>query len=139
MDLIQVYVDSLVEDVKKQILVTTKFVEVTQENTDEIGFDWLLGGFNMPGSNSAFASGGTTGNSARPTTRSFHLGRMSQSGRAALTNGLRCGSAAIQTNAIDGLLSAAGAATGIAGVTNGVFADRRCVHRPAVPSRSTRP
>lgn len=116
-DLIQVFVDSIRDNVKKQILVTTKFVEVTQENTDEVGFDWLLGGFNIPGSKGAFGSGGLSG--ADATNYPFTPpGSDVPVGGTALTGGLRSGSAAIQTNAIDGLLNAVSNTTG---VTPGVF------------------
>ena len=131
MDLIQTYVDSLQENVKKQILVTTKFVEVTQENTDEIGFDWLLGGFNIPGSSGAFGGGGTSGNQIGTAADSSNYtftppGSDIPVGQFPLTAGNRSGSTAIQTNAIDGLLSqveqATSVAPGIFGVA-GVFTD----------------
>ena len=44
----------------KQIKITTKFIEITQENNDELSFDWLITPFVPPG-NSVFAGGGTTG------------------------------------------------------------------------------
>jgi general secretion pathway protein D len=39
----------------------TKFVEISQENTDELGFDWIISPFGIT-SNSSFLSGGTAGN-----------------------------------------------------------------------------
>jgi general secretion pathway protein D len=131
MDLIQTYVDSIIGNVKKQILVTTKFVEVTQENNDELGFDWLLGAFNIPGSKGAFGAGGTVGNQSG---EGFEQGSFPFTppgsdipvGQNPLTAGLRSGSSAIQNNAIDGLLSqvvqTTTVAPGIFGVA-GVFTD----------------
>jgi len=47
----------------RQIKMLTKFVEITQENTDELGFDWIISPFGIT-SNSNFLSGGTIGNSS---------------------------------------------------------------------------
>ncbi|HEY3664063.1 MAG TPA: type II and III secretion system protein, partial [Chthoniobacterales bacterium] len=58
-------VDALVEQANvsgpKQVEIEAKFVEITQNNLKELGFDWLLGQFNVPGSNRVFAGGGTSG------------------------------------------------------------------------------
>lgn len=64
LDLVETFVDSLKDKAPKLIYITTKFVEVSQKNIDELGFDWLLGPFNIPGSNRTFGTGGTVGNSA---------------------------------------------------------------------------
>ena len=45
-------VDALVEQAvsgPKQVEIESKFVEITQNNLKELGFDWLLGPFNLPG------------------------------------------------------------------------------------------
>ena len=46
-------VDALVEQANvsgpKQVEIEAKFVEITQNNLKELGFDWLLGQFNIPG------------------------------------------------------------------------------------------
>ena len=62
MELIEVLVEELLKAVSNQVYITTKFVEITQTNTDELGFDWLLGQFNAPGSNRIFGGGGSVGN-----------------------------------------------------------------------------
>ncbi len=58
-------VDALVEQANvsgpKQVEIEAKFVEITQNNLKELGFDWLLGQFNVPGSNRVFGGGGTSG------------------------------------------------------------------------------
>ena len=48
----------------------TKFVEISQENSDELGFDWIISPFGIT-SNSSFLSGGTLGNSAGRTAADF--------------------------------------------------------------------
>ena len=54
-------VDAIVEQANisgpKQVEIESKFVEITQTNLKELGFDWLLGQFNVPGSNRVFGSG----------------------------------------------------------------------------------
>ncbi len=59
-------VDMLVEQAAnvspKQALISVKWIEINQTNLEELGFDWLLGAFNVPGSNAVFGSGGTNGN-----------------------------------------------------------------------------
>jgi len=67
-------IEALVEDIRnrkpKQIKILTKFVEIKQENTDELGFDWIISPFGITG-NSMFASGGTIGNGAPRTVADF--------------------------------------------------------------------
>ena len=57
-------VDALVEQANvagpKQVEIEAKFVEITQNNLKELGFDWLLGQFNV-GHQGVFGSGGTSG------------------------------------------------------------------------------
>lgn len=59
-------VDTLVEEVSsaapKQIEIQVRLLEINQTRLQELGFDWLLGQFNVPGSDAVFASGGTSGN-----------------------------------------------------------------------------
>jgi general secretion pathway protein D len=59
LDLVEAYVESITKLAPKMVVITSKFVEVTQKNTEELGFDWLLGGINTGGV--AFG-GGSTGN-----------------------------------------------------------------------------
>src|SRR6266487_2028506 len=57
-------VDALVEQATvagpKQVEIESKFIEITQNNLKELGFDWLLGPFNI-GNHKVFGSGGTAG------------------------------------------------------------------------------
>jgi general secretion pathway protein D len=114
LDLVEQFVDSTIGNIPKQIYITTKFVEVTQKNTDELGFDWLLGAFNVPGSDGVFGSGGTYGGvaakSAGGETAVFpgsgvYPNSQVLIGQNPVTGGLRSGSYAISPDSIDGLIA----------------------------------
>lgn len=60
LDLVEAYVESTTKSAPKMVVITSKFVEVTQKNTEELGFDWLLGSVGMNGNN-VFLGGGATG------------------------------------------------------------------------------
>jgi len=70
-------VDQLVEDIlggtPKMIKIVTKFVEVSQENNDELSFDWIVTPFGLGGvvSEELFAGGGTQGNGQIRTGADF--------------------------------------------------------------------
>ncbi len=126
LDAVENFVETLLKKVPQQIYITTKFVEISQRNTDELGFDWLLGQFNIPGSKGAFGGGGPAngGNSLNgpqvAANYPFLLpGVGSPIGSFPVTAANRSGSAAITPNAIDGLLSGATLSTA---PTPGVFA-----------------
>jgi general secretion pathway protein D len=133
-------VDALVEQasvaIPKQVEIESKFVEITQNNLKELGFDWLLGPFNI-GNHKVFGSGGTSGLTSGPGVGSdpnFPLsqnavngnGNTLSSGQFPVTSGNRSGNMAISANAIDALLfptlGASTAAPGIFGLA-GVFTD----------------
>jgi general secretion pathway protein D len=112
LDLIESLVDAAMGEQPTQVEIEAKFVEVSQDNLKELGFDWALGPFSIPGSDAVFGSGGTpigTGSSAYPfidpTTGTVV-------GTDSVTSGLRTGSQAISANSIDAVIAgAAGAAT----------------------------
>lgn len=109
LDQVELLVEEASRKVPQQIYITTKFVEVSQKNTDEVGFDWLLGGFGI-GSNRVFGSGGTLGNSANGSDLSADFpftvpGGTTPIGSSPVTRGNRSGNAAITPDSIDGLLS----------------------------------
>jgi general secretion pathway protein D len=98
-----------------QVDIEAKFVEITQNNMKELGFDWLLGRFNV-NQGGVFAGGGTPGTSPAlvgtdytfnqpaftdKTGRQFAQGPV---GNNPVTAGNRSGSNAISANAIDALL-----------------------------------
>jgi general secretion pathway protein D len=111
-----------------QVEIESKFVEITQNNLKELGFDWLLGQANIPGNQNVFFSGGTAG-SAPPIANAnypFITPNNLPVGGNPLTSGLRSGLNAISSNAIDALLFGTPGATsmspGIAALA-GVFTD----------------
>ena len=122
----------------KQVKITTKFVEISQENNDELGFDWIVNPFGL--SNTVFGSGGTRGNQGGRTGGDFinPINGTSIDGIPAgdtkftdngVSNGLRSGDQAINRNSIDAILNnptrtaqRANVAPGIAALT-GLFSD----------------
>jgi general secretion pathway protein D len=60
LDKIEQLVDSIIVKQPKQVKITTKFVEITQENNDELGFDWIISPFSI--GTDMFGAGGTIGN-----------------------------------------------------------------------------
>jgi len=118
MDAVEAYVESQSTRTPKQVYVTTKFVEVTQKNTDELGFDWLLGPFTVPGSQSIWGSGGAVSTSSTSSASSYPFSSPATGdiGANAVTSGLRSGSGAVSSDGIDSLLSGA---TSVAGSSTG--------------------
>lgn len=102
LDLVESFVDSIIGQVTKQVYITSKFVEVTQKNTDELGFDWLLGGTG----GEVEVAGGTTGNSGVRSSYSGNLGDLVTAGTLSpVTRGLRSGGKAIRGDSIDSLFN----------------------------------
>jgi general secretion pathway protein D len=139
-------IDQLVEAdtiTPTQIEIESKFVEISQNNIKELGFDWLLGQFALPfgtgvyggGGNSAFGSslngsasnsdGSAITNSAypfqSPGSNGVPVGASSTTA-GSITGGNRSGGTAISANAVDGLLfgNPVGAAPGVLALA-GVF------------------
>lgn len=124
-------VDALVEQASvsgpKQVEIEAKFVEITQNNLKELGFDWLLGQFNI-GNQRVFGGGGTTGTGAPLDQANYPFS--TQQGTTGqmfpVTSGNRSGQLAINANAIDALLAGTtgggSLAPGIFGLA-GVFTD----------------
>lgn len=124
-------VDALVEQANvsgpRQVEIEAKFVEITQNNLKELGFDWLLGQFNV-GNQRVFGGGGTSGTSpgTNPADFPFVQPGGGPVGQFPVTGGNRSGNLAISANAIDSLLfgvpGASSLAPGIFGLS-GVFTD----------------
>ena len=125
-------VDAIVEQANisgpKQVEIESKFIEINQTNLKELGFDWLLGQFNVPGSSRVFGSGGTSGTAPGvvPANYPFVGPGGEPVGQFPVTAGNRSGNLAISANAIDSLLfgvpGATSLAPGIFGLS-GVFTD----------------
>ena len=98
-------VDAIVEQANvsgpKQVEIEAKFVEITQNNLKELGFDWLLGPFNLNSKGSVAVAGGTSGTGAALNPADFPF---STTGLHPVTAGNRSGNLAINGNAIDSLL-----------------------------------
>jgi general secretion pathway protein D len=101
-------VDALVEQASisgpKQVEIESKFVEITQNNLKELGFDWLLGPFNLPGNHAVFGSGGTVG-TGQLGQFPFVDQNGNPIGQNPVTAGNRSGQFAISQNAVDALLA----------------------------------
>jgi len=124
MELVEAYIDSIEQSVAKQIYITSRFVEIAEEDGEELGFDWLLGPFNLGSSQNVFGSGGTAGNvvgAAAANDFSF-VNAGVPVGTNPFTAGLRSGSQAIDGNSIDALIAeAAGGGVGTSALSPAVF------------------
>jgi general secretion pathway protein D len=123
----------------KQVKITTKFVEITQENNEELGFDWIVTPFGLS-ANNVFGTGGTIGSGSvrnggdfiSPVNGTAIPGipaAPDQSVTNIVTASLRSGTAAVNRNSIDAILNNpdrtaqnSNVAPGILGLT-GLFSD----------------
>ena len=140
LELIDALVETSVATRPTQVEIEAKFLEVSQNNLNELGFDWLLGQFALAGGSGVYGSGGTQGlgRSASPNqintsgavdptindgfplnNNGYPVGANPQGGP--VTAGNR-GGTGLSLNAVDALIlgSGAGAAPGILSVA-GVF------------------
>jgi general secretion pathway protein D len=134
LDMVDALVDQANASQPKQVEIESKFIEITQNNLKELGFDWLLGPFNI-GNHKVFGAGGTSVNSPAANPGNFPFVNTTGQpigdtqpgqpiGQFPVTGGNRSGSLAISANALDALLfpGAGGVAPGIFGLA-GVFTD----------------
>jgi len=112
-----------------QVEIEAKFLEVSQNNLNELGFDWLLGQFALAGGSGVYGSGGTIGLGRTIDSAGYPLDNPSGNPVGAnsntsgpLTAGNRGGTTGISLNAVDAILlgSPAGPAPGVLSVA-GVF------------------
>ena len=109
LDKIEQLVDGFQDKQPKQVKITTKFVEITQENNEELGFDWIISPFSI--GTDMFGAGGTIGNGlARigndftgPNVPGAVLGQNDVSN--IVTAGNRSGDGALNRNSIDAVLN----------------------------------
>lgn len=113
LDLVDALVESATGAVPSQIEIESKFVEISQKNLKELGFDWLLGQFALAGGSGVFGGGGTYGNQLNtsqnypvnfPGTGTGQNNPYVPVGVNPITAGNRTGGAAITANAVDALL-----------------------------------
>jgi general secretion pathway protein D len=103
LDLIEMLVETALGEQPTQVEIEAKFVDISQNNLKELGFDWALGPFSIGGSG-AFGAGGSA--IANPAIWPFvNPGTGQAVGQDSVTSGLRSGSDALAANTIDGLLN----------------------------------
>jgi general secretion pathway protein D len=130
LELIDALVDTSVATRPMQVEIEAKFLEVTQNNLNELGFDWLVGQFGLAGGSGVYGSGGTIGlnrsinNNGYPTIDpGTDLPVGANSGTSGpITAGNRGGTAGISLNSLDAILlgSPVGPAPGVLSVA-GIF------------------
>jgi general secretion pathway protein D len=102
LDAIDALVDAAMGVAPSQVDIQTKFLEINQNNLQELGFDWLLGPFSIGGG--VYGTGG--GNASGINGSDFPFGNPMAGG--AVMNpvgGIRSGDQSITGNSIDGLLA----------------------------------
>ena len=70
LDMVDALVDQANASQPKQVEIESKFIEITQNNLKELGFDWLLGPFKI-GNQKVFGAGGTSVNSPAANPANF--------------------------------------------------------------------
>jgi len=108
-------IDDLIAVIRKkgpqQVRIMTKFIEVAQENSDELGFDWILGGAIELGGNGSdyLLGGGSTGNGTPRNVGDVGNPSLLPDGATSVTNiataGLRSGDYANTRNSIDSIIN----------------------------------
>lgn len=107
LDLIDTLVTLAKGDAPKQVEIESKFVEIQQNDTKELSFDWTLGAFNVDKSERVFASGGTEGDQPPINPADWPFVNPVTGlpvGTNPVTGGNRSGGTAVSANAIDALL-----------------------------------
>jgi general secretion pathway protein D len=111
LDLIESLVDAAMGEQPTQVEIEAKFVEISQNNLKELGFDWALGPFSLPGSDAVFGSGGTIIPNGQAGQWPFvNPGTRQVVGSDSITSGLRSGSgtgpdAGLSVNSLNALLA----------------------------------
>ena len=111
LDLIESLVDAAMGEQPTQVEIEAKFVEISQNNLKELGFDWALGPFSLPGSDAVFGSGGTIIPPGQGSQWPFiNPGTGGVVGGDSITSGLRSGSGTgpgdgLSVNSLNALLA----------------------------------
>jgi general secretion pathway protein D len=115
-DVIDALVDAAMGVAPSQVDIQTKFLEINQNNLQELGFSWLLGPFSIGGG--VYGSGG--GNAAAGNSANYPFGNPMAGGYPMSPVGsVRSGDQAITGNSVDSLLAGK---TGISDATApGIF------------------
>ncbi|MDX2080410.1 MAG: Amuc_1098 family type IV pilus outer membrane protein [Terrimicrobiaceae bacterium] len=122
-DTIDFIVDAASGTQPTQVEIESKFLEITQNNLKELGFNWLLGPLAI--GDGVYAAGGTEGAGQPLNSSTYPFGAGGTAvGRNPVTGGLRSGrgtspDAAVTANSIDALL--AGVTPGAIATAPGIF------------------
>jgi len=122
-DFIDSLVDAAVGVQPTQVEIESKFLEISQNNLSELGFDWLLGPFAI-GSSGVYGAGGTRGGDSTLTDSYYANFPFGSTGTNPVTSGNRSGvgtsvTSAITANSIDALI--AGVPQGTNVTSPGIF------------------
>jgi general secretion pathway protein D len=126
LDLIESLVDAAMGAQPTQVEIEAKFVEISQNNLKELGFDWALGPFSI-GDSGLASSGGTIIPQGQAAQWPFvNPGTGGVVGGDSITSGLRSGSgtgpdAAVSVNSLNALLARNAGLTGGTGPAPGFF------------------
>jgi general secretion pathway protein D len=74
LDLVDTLVESDVGVKPTQVEIESKFIEISQNNVNELGFDWLLGPFSIAGG--VYGDGGTPGGDSTTSYNNFPFGQV---------------------------------------------------------------
>ena len=115
-ELVESFIDSSFNEVPKQVEVHVSMIDISHSELNELGYDWLLGQFNVAGSDRLFAGGGTKGNTSAGGSEAqagvefpfIPPGTNTPLASFPLTAGLRSGKQWNEGNAINNILLAGG-------------------------------
>ena len=102
LDSVEELIDAMRVNGHKQVKVSSKFVEISQNNTDELGYDWAITG--DIGAGSSVIRGGSLGNGSALNATDFGGGFDPING-GTITAGNRTGSFAVTDNSIDSIIN----------------------------------
>jgi len=104
-DVIDSLVDAAMGVAPSQVDIQTKFLEINQNNLQELGFDWLLGPFSIGGG--VYGTGG--GDGANVNSGNYPFGNPMAGGAVMNPVGsIRSGDQAISGNSVDALIAGQG-------------------------------
>jgi len=116
-DFIAQVIEAMTQTEPVLVAVRVTMIKTQQTNLKELGFDWLVSPFALNSADSVFAGGGTVGNTPGRTGGDFispvdgsalsgvPLNPAAPVNRGVVTNGLRSGSHAIDSNSLDDLIN----------------------------------
>ncbi len=122
-DFIDSLVDAAVGVQPTQVEIESKFLEISQNNLSELGFDWLLGPFQL-GTSGVYGAGGTRGGDGTLTDSYYSNFPFGSTGTNPVTSGNRSGvgtsvNSAVTANSIDALIAGVPQGTNVA--SPGIF------------------